>query len=525
MRPLPSNATIWPTKQHPLADIKKVLDLASHYISAETTNIFIQTADEAALNFLKEAVLSFEDDKQDGHSLKESFDAHLRQRLIQLNPAAKPPEAASRHLHANTLSEVTTNTSFDEFLHDHTDSYIYDQNTEAQNETTNKSIEKEDKGKQEKEEYSSANTDSQLDEKTPNASSDVHNNQSIGFRLDLSKLNISENEEVKKSAVHSVLPKFPNEIEWAVLVKLMFAHGEVLDEDRFKVTASWGVLIAQLNQFYGAYKDKLKTSQGKEMEPFKHDIVNRILENFIGQLVKIDETESALVIHNFLYLIMYSYQKSNINELDPKKVGLTLGATLGNALNLLGNLATHHKAQSFAGEPSSSSDIIRETHRDELEFLKFLFKSTIYSDMFKSPFNADKYSSRKQDLFEEMLCAVKSAGKKALNEIKIPPRNSFFSSQTSLSESTGSNSDKIKRRSSSGQVRQLFLRQFSPRDKSCATSPKSPRADIDYDNACDTSPSPTLGVSQRRSSNNKGNESPRETLSKIIPKKKKNHPI
>ncbi len=451
LKPPSSTGSAWPLKKYTSFDTYKILQLAQYFISANTIDIYIKTADEDTLKFLEYAVQTFQPSSWVANDLIPEFEKHIRQIFEEINSSGHEESSA----------------------------------------------EERSKGKQkEKEEHPRA---SELVSKpadlrpifdAPVIFSQPSSENSIGsvsdasgegallraLTFDLKMVSLDDEEEVSSNLVVPKIAKMPTEVEWSVLVKLAFKDCQVLDEDSKDATAAWNVLIDELSQLSQFYLNHIKDLGDKAMVQFDSKHAGSVLTHFIGQLVAMGKIQSAEIIHLYLHLMKKAYDKSEINNLDSNKVGLALAATIGYGLNIIGYLR-NEDIDCVLG-----SDLVleRDTTKNQLGFLKCFLKGLLELKIFNSPFDVSNYAHLKQKDFTAMRRDVANASIGVYLGRNISPRDvsglvqipgnveiynseaevSAYQAECSKSQETKSprslNKSILTRRSSSSTLHKLF---------------------------------------------------------------------
>lgn len=448
-----STGSAWPLKNHTSFDTYKILQLAQYFISADTKDIYIKTADEDALKFLEYAVLTFQPSSWVANDLIPEFEKHIRQIFEKINPSGHEESVAGE---------------------------------------PSKGKQKEERPRAFKLVSKPADLRSIFD--APVISSQSSREKSIGsvsdasgrgallktLALDLGTVSLADEAVVTSDLVIPKIAKMPTEVEWSVLVKLAFKDGQILDEDSKDATAAWNVLIDELSQLSQFYLKHLKDLGDKSMVQFDSKHACSVLTNFIGQLVAIGKTQSAEMIHLYLHLMKKAYDKSEINDLDSNKVGLALAATIGYGLNIIGYLRNEDIDYVLG------SDLVleRDMTRNQLGFLKCLFKGLLDLKIFNHPFDVSDYTHLRQKNFMAMRKVVAEAAIGIYSALRVSPRDMSallvqlsdnvdsevevpaYQTEYSKSQETKSprslNKSILTRRSSSSTLHKLFSKSKQP---------------------------------------------------------------
>lgn len=364
----------WPNKIYPLAKVRQILTLASQNIQGLTPNLFVATANEDALQLLTYAISTFDSDRLDG-ALQQAFQTHLARLYSQCSQTDS--------MQASSSVEGCGNPKIG-----------------APSSATGQLM--------------SLSADRPVQRST---SLTICETPIPRLMMDFERLHVT-NPDAAESQSPPVSVKMPTEIEWAVLVKLALKDGQLLHRDSIAAISAWHELKIEMASLYKYYKENIEGRIDLSHFKMKKAVAVQLLTNFIGDLVRLGQTESAEVIHLFLSLLKHAYAHKDSNGLDENKVGLVLASALGEGLNLLGYLHTDEPM----AQKHDAAPIEAQVNRSEQTFLKFCFKYLLNSDVFIGTFNAAFYQKHGSHHFAETYANLLELVTNGVHISRISPR-------------------------------------------------------------------------------------------------------
>lgn len=179
---------------------------------------------------------------------------------------------------------------------------------------------------------------------------------------------------------------------WARAYKDLMQNGKIFNRNSLKANIAFSIFFNQLLHIYRSQENNPYTSEDEPVLTLNESHVQKVLLDFIGQLIQCNQILSAKAIHNFLHLGYIAYKNREYNKLNLDSIGRVLAAPLLDGLQFSGKLMA-----------SEEDQLMRE--QTEVEIFASLIKIFLNHPIFEARFNKSKYKnfSQSEELFQMKL--------------------------------------------------------------------------------------------------------------------------